>query len=320
MKIAKWVWLVIGIIIIFCAGIAAAIKLSSPVSPPTLELISAPFRSMDFSKLPPLSHYTARDSAKLAYRSYIVSQPKQTVVLIHGSSGASISMHALAGYLQGQGMAVYVPDMRGHGNSGSKGDIAYVGQLEDDLEDFVNQVLKDKQGATLAGFSAGGGFALRFAGSSRQELFAHYVLLAPFLRYDAPTTRPNNSEWAHASVPRIIGLSLLGPVGKKWFGHLTVIAFAIDPKTAQYQTATYSYRLWSNFGPHYNYKEDMKAAKQPITVMVGKNDELFYSQKYLPVFAESQPHAEITIVPDVGHITLISDKAGWRAIAEQISH
>ncbi len=318
MKIATWVWLLIAIIIIICAGIAAAVALSSPKSPSTMESIAALFRSMDFSKLPPLSHYAARDGKQLAYRVYPVLHPKKTVVLIHGSSAASISMHALAGYLQGQGIAVYVPDMRGHGDSGSKGDIAHVGQLEDDLEDFVNQVLKGKQDATLVGFSAGGGFALRFAGSSRQKLFANYVLLAPFLRYDAPTTRPNNGEWANASVPRIIGLSFLGPLGEKCFGHLPVLAFAIDPKTVQYQTATYSYRLWSNFGPHYNYKADMKAAKQPISVLVGKNDELFYPQKYLPVFAESQPHAEIAIVPDVGHITLISDKAGLKAVAEHI--
>jgi pimeloyl-ACP methyl ester carboxylesterase len=284
-----------------------------------MESIAAPFRSMNFSNLPSLNRYPARDGAELAYRVYPVLHPKKTAVLIHGSSGASRSMHALAAYLYGQGMAVYVPDMRGHGDSGCKGDIAYVGQLEDDLEDFVNQVLKDKRDATLVGFSAGGGFALRFAGSSRQELFANYLLLAPFLRYDAPTTRPNNGEWANASVPRIIGLSLLGPIGKKWFGHLPVLAFAIDPKTAQYQTATYSYRLWSNFGPHYNYKADMKAAKQPITVIIGKDDELFYPQKYLPVFAGSQPHAEIIIVPDVGHITLISEQAGISAIAKTLA-
>jgi pimeloyl-ACP methyl ester carboxylesterase len=228
-------------------------------------------------------------------------------------------MHALAEYLQGQSMTVYVPDMRGHGESGHKGDIAYVGQLEDDLEDFVKQVLKGKQDVTLVGFSAGGGFALRFAGSSRQKLFAHYVLLAPFLRYDAPMTRPNNSEWANASVPRIIGLSLLGPIGEKWFGHLPVLAFAIDPKTVEHQTAIYSYRLWSNFGPHRDYKADMKAAKQPITVLVGKDDELFYPQKYLPVFAGSQPHAEIIIVPDVGHITLTAKRAGMAAIAKEIA-
>lgn len=320
MKIATWIWLLIGIIIIILAGLAAAIKFSSPVLPPTLEAIAVPFRSMDYSKLPSLSHYAVRDGAQLAYRTYPVSRPKKTVVLIHGSSGASRSMHALAESLQGQGMNVYALDVRSHGESGSKGDIAYVGQLEDDLEDFVNHVLKGKQDATLVGFSAGGGFALRLAGSSRQKLFARYLLLAPFLRYDAPTTKPNNGEWANASIPRIVGLSLLCPLGKKWFGHLPVLAFAIDPKTAQYQTATYSYRLWSNFGPHYNYNSDMKTAQQPITVMVGRDDELFYPQAYLPVFAASLPHAEITIVPDVGHLTLISDKAGLKAVAEQLSH
>jgi non-heme chloroperoxidase len=316
MKIATWVWLLIGTIIIIFAGITTAITLSSPKSSPTLESIAAPFHSMDFSKLPPLSRYTARDGSQLAYRAYPVSRPKKTVVLIHGSSAASISMHVLAEYLQGQGMNVYVPDMRGHGDSGSKGDITYIGQLEDDLEDFVNQVLKGQQGLTLIGFSAGGGFALRFAGSKRQKLFDCYVLLAPFIRYDAPTTRPNNDQWARASVPRIIGISLLGPIGRKWFGHLPVLAFAVDPKTAEYQTASYSYRLWSNFAPHYNYNSDMKKAHQPITVLVGKDDELFYPQKYLSVFAASQPHAEIIIVPGVGHITLTSEQPGISTIAK----
>jgi pimeloyl-ACP methyl ester carboxylesterase len=320
MKIETRVLLLLGIVIIIFVGFAVVTALTPPKSPPPLESISAPFRMMNFFKLPPLSRYAARDGAKLAYRSYIAPQPKQTVVLIHGSSGASRSMHALAEYLQEQSMTVYVPDMRGHGESGSKGDIAYIGQLEDDLEDFVIQILKGKQGVILVGFSAGGGFALRFAGSTRQKLFVRYLLLAPFLRHDAPTTGPNNGNWAKANIPRIIGLSLLGPIGEKWLGHLPVLAFAIDPKTVEHQTAIYSYRLWSNFGPHYNYKADMKAAKQPITVLVGKDDELFYPQKYLPVFAGSQPYAEIIIVPKVGHITLTSERAGMAAIAEQVSH
>jgi len=56
--------------------------------------------------------------------------------------------------------------MRGHGESGSRGDIAYIGQLEDDLDDFMKQVLEVEKGVTLIGFSGGGGFALRFAGAT----------------------------------------------------------------------------------------------------------------------------------------------------------
>jgi len=318
MNIIKLILLLLVIVIALLGGVATAIKLSSPAPPPTMEAIASPFRTMDFSKLHPLSRYAARDGAQLAYRAYVSPQAKQTVVLIHGSSGSSMMMHALAEYLQGQGIDVYVPDVRGHGESGTKGDIDYIGQLENDLEDFIHEVLKDRADLTLVGFSSGGGFALRFAASDKQNYFDRYILLAPFISYNAPTTRTDNDKWASASVARIIGISMLGSAGEKWLGHLPVIAFGIDPKNAQYQTGVYSYRLLKNFGAHYDYKTDMKNAKKPIAVLVGKDDELMYPQEYLPLFAKHQPHAEIAIVPEVGHISLITDEAGLAAIARQM--
>jgi alpha-beta hydrolase superfamily lysophospholipase len=227
-------------------------------------------------------------------------------------------MHPLAKFLQGQDVHVYVPDMRGHGSSGEKGDIAYIGQLEDDLEDFIHEVLKERQDLTLVGFSSGGGFALRFAASDKQNYFDRYILLAPFISYNAPTTRPENGKWASASIPRIMGISLMGAMGEKYFGHLPVLAFGVDPQNSEHQTTFYSYRLSKNFGAHYDYKIDMKNAQKPIAVLVGKGDELMYPQEYLPLFAKWQPHAEITIVPDVGHISLITDENGMIAIAQQI--
>ncbi len=316
MKATVVLCLILGVVLLVIAVFAAAIVLFVPQAPPVMEAVAQPFRKMDFKSLPPVSYYQARDGARLAYRSYPAVKAKQRVVLIHGSSAGGSSMHALAAYCQQREMDVYVPDMRGHGESGHKGDIAYIGQLEDDLEDFVNQLFKGEKNPTLVGFSAGGGFVLRFAASSRQKLFDRYIALAPFIRYDAPTTRPNNGEWARASVPRILAITLSGPAGRKWLGHLPVIAFGIDPETAKYRTATYSYRLWSNFALHYNYPEDLKAIKQPLTVMVGENDELFYPQKFLSVFARTQPHADIQIVPSVGHITLISEPIGMAAVAD----
>jgi alpha-beta hydrolase superfamily lysophospholipase len=310
-----------GVIIIILVVFAAAIKFSEPVSPPPLTFVGASFQTMDYSQLPPLSYYAARDGIKLAYRSYPSTSPSaKTVVLIHGSSGSGMEMHALAKFMQGQGINVYVPDMRGHGESGKKGDIAYIGQMEDDIEDLIHEVLKDRADLTLVGFSSGGGFALRFAASDKQNYFDRYILLAPFMSHDAPTTKPENSKWASASVPRIIGISLLGSIGEKYFGHLPVLAFGVNPQNAQNQTPVYSYRLWKNFGAHHDYKLDMKNAQKPIAVLVGKDDEFMYPQEYLPLFAKWQPHAEINIVPDVGHITLITDEAGLSAIAEQISH
>jgi alpha-beta hydrolase superfamily lysophospholipase len=168
--------------------------------------ITDPFDSVNFSDLPPLSEFTARDGAHLAYRHYpstSTTPGKGSVVLVHGSSATSSSMHPMAKALSAAGYPVYALDIRGHGGSGRKGQIAYIGQLEDDLADFMQAVSPPKP-VTLAGFSSGGGFAVRFAGSDRQQLFDSYLLLAPFLSHDAPTVRPDSGGWASVGLPRII--------------------------------------------------------------------------------------------------------------------
>ena len=107
----------------------------------------------------------ARDGAPLTYRLY-PGRADRVVVLVHGSSGASISMHASAQALQAAGATVYAISLRGHGGSGTvNGDISYRDQLDDDLVDFIKAVgLADpKIHRTLVGFSSGGGFVLRIA-------------------------------------------------------------------------------------------------------------------------------------------------------------
>jgi alpha-beta hydrolase superfamily lysophospholipase len=96
----------------------------------------------------------------------------------------------------------FAVDMRGHGTSGTRGDIGYVGQLEDDLADFVAVLRTTVPSAplTLVGHSSGGGFTLRVAGSPIQNLFERFVMLAPYLGYDAPSTRPSSGGWARADI------------------------------------------------------------------------------------------------------------------------
>ena len=134
---------------------------------------------------------------------------------VHGSSGSSVAVHALAKALAARGVETYAPDIRGHGASGTRGDIAYVGQLEDDLADFVAEIRKANPTAplTLVGHSSGGGFALRIAASPIQNLFARTVLLSPYLGYDAPSSRKDAGGWASPDIPRIIAFSVLHRFG-----------------------------------------------------------------------------------------------------------
>src|SRR5580700_6131084 len=161
---------------------------------PELTSVSTAARAVDRSSMPPLSRFSARDGTELAYRHYPARGPSsgKIAILVHGSSGSSSSAHALADALAARGVETYAPDIRGHGGSGTRGDVAFIGQLENDMEDLVALVRKTSptEPLTLLGHSAGGGFALRVAGSPIQHLFARTVLLAPYLGYDAPTNRP----------------------------------------------------------------------------------------------------------------------------------
>ncbi len=154
----------------------------------------------------------------LAYRHYPARGPARPGASPSSSTARqarATAVHALSAALAARGVETYAVDIRGHGGSGTRGDIAYVGQLEDDLADFVAVVRKSAPTAplTLIGHSAGGGFALRVAASPIQNLFARTVLLAPYLGYNAPTNRPNSGGWANADIPRFIGLAALRKIG-----------------------------------------------------------------------------------------------------------
>ncbi|MFM0741276.1 alpha/beta fold hydrolase [Paraburkholderia xenovorans] len=314
---------IVMLVVLLCvglAGMALALVKGGPTQPPPLASVNEPFRSVDTSDLPPLERYTARDDTPLAYRRYPGrrGRARGSVVLIHGSSATGVSMHSLARALAAAGYDVYVPDMRGHGESGSKGVIAYIGQLEDDLSDFLDAV-QPAGPRTLAGFSAGGGFALRFAGDSRQLAFDRYVLLAPFLHQDAPATRKGLGGWAHVGLPRTIVLVMLNKLRITAFNHLPTIAYALSPEAAAKLTPQYSYSLMQNFRPHDDYRADVRAMRQPVEVLVGGEDELFYPETFAPVFSHAGRVVPVTIVPGVGHIGLTLEPTAIDAIVAAVA-
>ena len=242
-----------GLALVGFAGLVLAAMIATPIKRP-LELtsISATAGAVDRSDMPPLQRFHARDGTELAYRHYPARAPAsgQAAVVIHGSSGSSIAVHALAKALAAHGVETWAPDIRGHGASGTRGDIVYLGQLEDDMSDFVAEIRKTDATAplTLLGHSSGGGFALRIAGSSIQNLFARTVLLSPYLGYDAPSSREDAGGWASPDIPRFLGLSVLRRLGITCCESLPTIAFAVGPDTSAILASTYSYRLMRNFG------------------------------------------------------------------------
>jgi alpha-beta hydrolase superfamily lysophospholipase len=288
--------------------------------PPELKSISAYRNSIDFSALPELTRFQARDGSALAYRHYPAQAPStgRIAVVVHGSSGSSWgAVHALSLALATRGVQTYAVDIRGHGASGNRGDIAYLGQLEDDMADLVSEIRKTNPTAplTLLGHSSGGGFALRIAASPIQNLFTSTVLLAPYLGYDAPSSRPNSGGWANADIPRFLALTILRKLGMPWAESLPAIAFAVPPNSSQRLTATYSYRLMRNFAAS-DYRADFAAATKPVTVFSGSADELMDSAK----FSESVGgRATVKIIDGVDHMGIVCNPAAIAVIADDVA-
>lgn len=298
----------LAFVTIAVAALALVIAMGAPKPIAAMDSINSPFKNLDYSALPSAQRYKARDGAALAYRHYMAnpvsneSFKNRRIVLIHGSSASSVSMHTMAQALAKAGYVVDALDVRGHGDSGTRGHIGYIGQLEDDVADFMRTVPYTGLN-TLLGFSAGGGFVLRFSASTQAALFDRYLLLSPFL-IQAPTNRPNSGGWASVGIPRIVALTILNKFGVTRWNDLPVTQFALNDEAKKFLTASYSYALATNFGAHLDYPQDIAKAPQNLKLIAGADDELMFVDRYASVFASAGKSIPITIVPGAGHIGL----------------
>lgn len=286
-------------------------------------LPAAPEKGLDFSAvsagpdMPEPETVPMRDGYPLQVRSFD-NGVGPLVVMVHGSGWNGLQYATLARQIAGH---VLVPDLRGHGAApGRRGDVEYIGQLEDDLADLIAARVQPRQKVVLLGHSSGGGLVVRFAGGQHGGRLDRAVLLAPFLKYDAPTTRKNSGGWAQPLTRRIIGLSMLNALGITWFNHLTVIQFAmpkqvLDGPLGHLATTEYSYRLNTSYAPRSDYLADIRALPE-FFVMAGEKDEAFVAEGYEPLMAPVTHRGSYRIIPGVGHLGIVDAPETAMAVKE----
>ncbi len=320
MSVSTLTHLALGLLaLVGAAAIALALMLASPVAlPPTLASIHEGAMRIDAGDAPDLSRFQARDGTWLAYRLYPAKNGARDriAILAHGSSASSIEMDRIAAALAQAGVTAVAVDIRGHGASGTRGDIAYRGELDDDLADLVAELRKAAPTArfSLIGHSSGGGFALRIAGSPLGDAFDRFVLLAPYLGYSAPTNRPADGPglWASPDLPRIVATLALERIGIDWPQSLPAIAFANAPQAKMGATSQYSFRLLRNYTAPPDWKGAFLRAKGRITVVAGADDELMDAEAYRRVLPPLG--AGVTILPGVDHMGVVYRPEAIKAI------
>jgi alpha-beta hydrolase superfamily lysophospholipase len=317
LRLVRWALIAFSAVVLLLTAMIA-IPL---VQPPELRSVSEAARAVDRTTMPQLSRFSARDGTDLAYRHYPArgTATGKIAILVHGSSGSSPAVHALADALAAHGIETYAPDIRGHGGSGTRGDIGHIGQLEDDMADLVALVRKTSPDApiTLLGHSAGGGFALRIASSDIKDQFVRTIMLAPYLGYDAPTNRPSGG-WASPDIPRFLGLVALRRLGIECCEALPTLAFAVPKDSARILAATYSYRLMCNFATR-GYKADLAAVTKPMTLIAGADDELMLSDKYADAVHAVAPSVEVKLIAGFDHMGVVGVPKAVNEIADYVA-
>lgn len=292
---------------------------------------SLPEESIDFGVLNPVrvsqdlyveKNYVARDGEKLFYR-YFQGNAKKVLILLHGSGSEGRYLLPLAERLStSMGIKVVVPDLRGHGRSAlsNLGDIEYLGQFEHDVEDLNKHLRGQFPNSTivLGGHSSGAGLAVKYGGGEHLP-FDGYLLLAPYLGYDAPTARPNSGGWVQVATRRYIGLTMFNRIGITLFNHLPVLYFNRPEKwNDSLQADSYSYRLNVSFSPQ-SYDQELQSNDKPILVLVGSDDESFYAEKFEPIFAEHAANATVRLVKNAKHLDLPDNEKAYKIMSEWLN-
>jgi alpha-beta hydrolase superfamily lysophospholipase len=319
----RWILIVVAALAVtIAAALAGMLAFGTSAPPEELTSLAAPFRNVDFGDLPSVQTLKVSQRSPIAYRAWLPnaapSDPALVVIAIHGSSAQSASMHPLGKALSAEGIPVYAPDIRGHGDTGTRGDIDYAGELDDDMADFTAMVRGKYPSAKLVliGFSSGGGYALHVAATPLGKNFARAVLLSPMLGPFAPTTRPAQ-KYAKPFIPRILALAVLDRIGIHALDHLTTLLLAIDPARTDILVGHYSWLLMRAFATS-DYAADLRAAQTPLAVVAGENDELFFADKFAPSIDAVRPGVPVSIVPGLSHTGLTVDARGVPAILAAI--
>jgi len=306
-----------SIYLLIALGLIAFSRPANTVSDAAEVMDFADAISSVYDDMPAPRAFAARDGVQLSYRLYEGPETShRLIVLVHGSGWHGMQFHPIARELAMAGAGtVAVPDLRGHGkNPVRRGDVDHIGQLEEDLADLIDHLAgaRDDISVVLGGHSSGGGLTVRFAGGPYGGKADGFLLLAPFLKHDAPTTKPNSGGWARPAIPRIVGLTMLNTIGITALNGLPVIGFAMPRSVLEgpygdTATLAYSYRLNTSFAPRADYGRDLAAIRVPLLVIAGAEDEAFEATLYESTISAHTGTGEYHVLPGANHIGVVTD-------------
>jgi acylglycerol lipase len=278
--------------------------------------------------LPPPQFIKASDGVNLAYYQMLPQdKPAAALIFLHGGgaySGAGYKYIA-KGLSEKYNTAVYLVDLRGHGNSGGpRGDAPSVEQVWNDLKLIVAAVRENNPGVPLylGGHSSGGGQILNYATWNKKAEVDGYFFISPQFGYKSDTARHDvKTSFARARV-WVFVLSALS--GGRLLGNTTAVYFNYPDEVLKAQplmlksiTRNMSIAMTPD-----NPQEQFKKMDKRFALFIGGNDDLFVPGKVIAYagYADSalQKKSVSKIIENENHLSILlrADELIGKTIAD----
>ncbi|CED60826.1 alpha/beta hydrolase [Moritella viscosa] len=286
-------------------------------------------KAADKKPLASLHYIKSTDNIFLAYRPYFPTNANAVLIFFHGGGAHSgLSYNYLGiGLRDNFNIAVYMPDIRGHGSSeGARGDAPNKEQVWADINTIIQQARRryPQQLIYVGGHSSGAGLALNYSNWSQREDIDGYVFLAPYFGYKSETNHDdanNRVEFSDVNTLKFIlnsvSFGLLAGHDKAVMFNFPEQVLKNNPEIVTFNTVNMSNALTPS-------EPDTQIANLTrFGLWIGERDEAFDAQKVTKFANENstQVDNEIKILKDDTHFSIILSGAEYigRYIQESIS-
>ena len=270
-------------------------------------------QSANTVELPDPETLTASDGVTLSYRRYMPIAPRAVVLFYHGGGA-----HSGAGYqFLGSGLqnefevAVYMPDIRGHGASeGPSGDTPNPKQVWKDITTFIKHIHAEfpELPLFLGGHSSGAGLVLNYASQPDHESVDNYIFLSPEFGFRAKTARPTLA--APFATVNTLPFIINAMSGGLLIGHSRAVRFNYPAELLASDkglVSSYTVNMANAMTPYAPHQQFAKIDRA-FGLWIGAEDELILPSKVL-AFADLavsvRAASEVASIADAKHLSIL---------------
>lgn len=242
-------------------------------------------RAANKIELPAAENLVANDGVTLSYRRYLPQSPRAVVLFYHGGGAHNAASYPHLGQgLKTQGIATYMPDLRGHGASGgTRGDAPSPKQVWADVSSFIQHIRAELPNLPLflGGHSSGSGLVLNYASQPNHLPVEHYLFLSPQFGFRSNTARvPVLASFAKVNkLPFILNAMS----GKMLAGHSHAVQFNYPAEllaTNPSLLTSYSVNMANAVTPAAPHQQ-FAQLDRPFGLWIGSDDEQIDADKVL---------------------------------------